>query len=132
MKLKTPLYLLMILSFSLFSCKKEDESPQVLLNGKWIAQSSSIQSTVIAGDGSYLQFNSSELTGNGTDFMASDTTYGTFSYSINEAGTILTMIDASADGGMWNGEWDILDLTKSTLKITGSTFLGNLTVTFSK
>jgi hypothetical protein len=117
----------------LVSCKKEEPpTPQDMLEGKWIIQSQEILATVIPGDGSYLQFNACSATCSGVDYMASDTTSGTFTYTLNEAGTIISIVDNSADGGSWTAEWDVLELTETDLRITASTILGNLKVEMTK
>ena len=120
-------------SIFMVGCKKEEpKTPQQMLEGQWSVVSSNILGTTVPGDGSYLRFNAYTSNYSGVDFKASDTTTGSFTYSLNEAATVLTITDTSANGGNWNAAWDVLDLTESKLKITSSTFLGNLTVEFSK
>ena len=122
-----------LLSVVVFSCKKEEKkTPAQLLEGKWLVSNSNILGSDIPGDGSYLQFAACSSSCSGVDFKASDTTTGVFTYSIDEEGILLTINDNSSDGGSWNATWDVLELEESRLKITGSTFLGNLTVTFTK
>ena len=130
MKFKQILLLIIAISIVLLSCKKEDEkTPQEMLEGKWTIHSSEILGSTVPGDGSYLQFNASF---DGVDYKASDTTYGTFTYSMNETATIINITDTISDGGNWNFAWDVLDLTEAKLRMTTTTFLGNLTVEFNK
>lgn len=118
------------LSFLAISCKKEEKTAEQLIEGKWMVSNSNIGGSDIPGDGSYLQFNACSSSCTGADFRASDTTTGVFTYSIDEEGILLTINDNSSDGGSWNATWDVLELEENNLKITASTFLGNLTVTF--
>lgn len=114
-----------------FSCKKEPvKTPAELIEGKWMVSNSNIAGSDIPGDGSYLNFAACSSSCTGVDFRASDTTSGVFTYSIDEEGILLTINDNSSDGGSWNATWDVLELDENNLKITASTFLGNLTVTF--
>lgn len=123
-------FLILVLAVS---CKKKDiKSPAQFLEGKWMVSNSNIAGSDIPGDGSYLDFAACSSSCSGVDFKASDTTSGVFTYTLNEEGTVLNINDSSSDGGSWNAEWDVLELNESTLKITAGTFLGNLTVTFSK
>lgn len=118
---------------ALFACKKtEPKTAQELLQGKWMVTNSNIMGSDIPGDGSYMQFNACGTTCGGVDFKASDTTSGNFTYSIDADATVISITDTTSNGGSWNGSWDVLTLTENSLKITGSTFLGNLTVTFQK
>lgn len=113
------------------SCKKEPvKTPAELIEGKWMVSNSNIGGSDFPGDGSYLNFAACSSTCTGVDFKASDTTSGVFTYSIDEEGILLTINDNSSDGGSWNATWDVLELDENNLKITASTFLGNLTVTF--
>jgi hypothetical protein len=114
-------------------CKKEPEkTPQELLRGRWTVESSEILGSVVPGDGSYMEFNACPSACSGTDFKASDTTTGNFTYIMNTEATLLTITDTSSNGGAWNGAWDILELSENELRITTSTVFGSMKVTFSK
>lgn len=114
-------------------CNKEEPlTPAQMLEGQWTIDSQEILTVVVPGDGSYLQFNACSSTCDGVDFKAGDTTTGAFTYTLNEAGTILTIDDNSADGGSWDATWDVLDLTESSLRITANTIFGNMLVELSK
>lgn len=114
-------------------CKKEEPAtPAQMIEGKWTITSQEILTTTIPGDGSYLQFNACSSSCSGVDFKASDTTTGSFSYVLNNEGTIITIDDQSTAGGSWNATWDVLELTESKFRITATTILGNLKVEMSK
>ena len=115
------------------ACEKEEAlTPAQLIEGKWTITSQEILTTVIPGDGSYLQFSDCSSTCSGIDYKASDTTSGSFTYVLNADGTLITIDDQSSDGGSWSGEWDILELTESKFRFTATTILGNLKVEMSK
>ena len=134
MKIYKTFILLLMVSFVIFSCKKNVPlTPQEKLEGKWIVTNSNILGANISGDGSYLTFNTYSSTGSsGIDSNASDHSTGIFTYGLNESATILTIADNSVNGGSWNAAWDVLELTETQLKITSSTILGNLTVIYNK
>lgn len=114
-------------------CKKEESmTPAQMIEGKWTITSQEILTTIVPGDGSYMQFNACSSTCSGVDFKVSDTTIGSFNYVLNEAGTVITIDDQSADGGSWNATWDVLELTETTFRMTATTILGNLKVEMSK
>ena len=117
-----------------FGCKKEEAEPtaEELVAGKWTIDSSELLATVVPGDGSYLQFDACASSCSGVDFKASDTTSGTFTYIINEEATLLSITDTLSEGGSWTGEWDILELTETDFRITGTTILGSMKVEMSK
>ena len=129
--LKITLFLIVIIAIG---CEKEDSPPtaEELIVGIWVIDSSEILATVVPGDGSYLQFDSCALTCDGIDYKVSDTTKGTFIYSINEAATLLSITDNSSDGGSWTGEWDVLELTETDFRITTSTIFGSMKIEMSK
>lgn len=117
----------------MLGCKKEEPLTSAQkVEGKWTITSQEILGSTYPGDGSYLQFNACSSTCSGVDFKAGDTTTGSFNYTINEEGTLLTIVDNSSDGGSWNATWDILELTENSLRMTTTTFLGNLLVKMSK
>ena len=129
--LKLTLFLIVIIAIG---CKKEDPptTAEELVAGTWIIDSSEILATVVPGDGSYLRFGACDVTCEGNDYKASDTTSGMFIYTVNEEATLLTITDNSSDGGSWTGEWDILELTETDFRITGSTIFGSMKVEMSK
>lgn len=124
------LSLLFVLLLS--SCKKDEKTPLELLEGKWTITSQEILATVYPGDGSYLKFDACSSTCSGIDYKASDGTSGSLTYSLNEAGTVLTITDNDPDGGSWGASWDILELTEDKLRMTASTILGSMKVEMSK
>lgn len=128
------LSLILVSSVFFVNCEKEEAplTPQELVVGKWTITSSELLATVVPGDGSFLEFEACGTSCNGVDHKVSDTTTGTFSYSINEEGTILYITDGSSDGGSWNGEWDILELTEEDFRITGTTIFGSMKVEMSR
>lgn len=130
-----------ILAFGVFSlailtivgCKKEEPpTPAEMIEGKWTISSQEILAQVIPGDGSYLQFNACSSSCSGVDFKASDTTTGSFTYVLNDEGTVITISDNSSNGGSWNATWDVLELTENNFRITATTILGNLKVEMTK
>ena len=125
---------LILIVFISLGCKKEEAGPTAaeLVAGQWTIDSSEILGTVVPGDGSYLRFDACSSACSGVDYKVSDTTSGTFSYTINEEATILGITDNSSDGGSWSGEWDILELTESDLRITTTTIFGSMKVEMSK
>ncbi len=118
----------------LSSCQSDDpdeptpQTPQEILEGKWIINSSEILGTTVPGDGSYLQFNACDPTCGGIDFNQSDTTMGTFTYDLNDAATVLVINDDTDDGGNYNYSWDILELSETELRMVASTILGSLQI----
>lgn len=132
MKTAIKLFFMAIALCVVHACKKDEKTPQQLLEGKWILESQEILGSSVQGDGSYLVFNACSSSCSGEDYKASDATNGTFTYTINEEGTMLTITDNSGDGGSWGASWDILDLSESNLRITTSTILGNTTADFKR
>jgi hypothetical protein len=128
---KVPFIALILISIS---CKKKDPEPTAaeLMEGKWVVSSSELLGTVVPGDGSYLRFDACASTCSGVDYKVSDTTSGTFTYSINDEATLLSITDNSSDGGSWSGEWDILELTETDLRMTTSTAFGSFKVELTK
>lgn len=114
-------------------CKKKNlKTAQENLEGKWTVTSTEVLGSVVPGDGSYLQFYACSGSCNGVDHKVSDTTSGTFSYSLNDEATVLTITDNSTDGGSWGASWDLLELTETDLRMTASTAFGNVKVEFKK
>ncbi|MFT5777725.1 MAG: hypothetical protein ACI837_000673 [Crocinitomicaceae bacterium] len=126
----TPIILLVALTA--FACKKESTDPAELIQGKWIITSSEILGVEVPGDGSYLTFDACAASCTGTDYRASDQTTGAITYTLNEDATLITIVDNSADGGSYNGTWDVLELNENNFRITVSTLLGNLKVEMSQ
>lgn len=124
----------LLLIITTIGCKKDEPLPtaEELITGKWIIDSSEILATVVPGDGSYLTFEACSSDCSGVDYKQSDTSIGAFTYTINEGATILTISDVSSDGGSWSGEWDVLELTDSDLRITTTTVLGSMKVEMIK
>ena len=110
-----------------------DENERIV--GKWVVDSQTILEITAEGDGSWLSFDGCEG-GNctGTDYMASDQTTGTFSYSFNADKTKLTFVDNDPEaGGNYSGEWTIDEFTNDKLVIWIDTgIFGITTVTFTK
>ena len=125
---------LLLIVVSAIGCKKDEPLPtaEELITGKWIISSSEILATVVPGDGSYLTFEACSSDCSGIDYKESDTSTGTFTYTINEEATLLNITDGSSDGGSWSGEWDVLELTDSDFRITTTTFLGSMKVEMTK
>jgi len=117
----------------LSGCKKEEVlTPQEMLEGKWTITSQELLGNTTPGDGSYLTFDPCSPTCSGTDFKASDTTTGTFTYILNDEATQIVISDTLSAGGNYNFTWDILELTEKRFRMTTSTFLGNLKIEMSK
>lgn len=117
----------------LTGCKKEDPlTPQQMFEGKWIIQSQEMLGSVVPGDGSYLIFNACSSSCDGVEYKAGDQTTGTIAYSLNSEATVLSITDNSADGGSWDADWDILELTETDLRIITSTAFGNVKVEMTK
>jgi hypothetical protein len=114
------------------SCKKDEMTPAKLIEGKWVVETYELLAQENPGDGSYLVFNACSSSCSGTDYNAGDQTSGTFTYTLNEEGTILTINDQSSNGGSFGATWDVLELSENELRMTASTALGNLKYTFSK
>jgi hypothetical protein len=124
---------LLLLAVSFVACKKEEElSAQQQLEGKWIIESSELLGSEIPGDGSYLRFNPCGTLCTGTDYLASDGTIGNFTYVLSENASSIAITDTTADGGAYNGNWDILELTNNNLRIVGSTVFGSLKIEMAK
>lgn len=116
------------------SCEQEEPlTPEQMLTGKWIIQSSEILGTVVPGDGSFITFNACDgSTCTGTDFEATDNTSGTYTYSLASDASTITIDDSTSDGGNYNGTWDILELTETDFRIVGNTLFGSLKMEMTK
>lgn len=114
------------------SCKNDVLTPHEMLVGKWMITSQEILGVEIPGDGSYLIFNACSGTCTGTDFKASDSSSGTFNYTLNEDATQIVINDQTSDGGAYNYTWDILELTETNFRMTTITILGNLKIEMAK
>jgi hypothetical protein len=134
--MKTRFYILLsaiLIAFT--SCTKEDKDPSELIVGKWNITSSELLGTTVPGNGSYLEFNacSSADTCTGVDYDASDTTLGSFTYTLNSDGSILDITDTMSEGGNYNFTFDVLELTETDMRITAETgIFGNLLMVLSK
>jgi len=117
----------------LSSCEKtEPLQPQDMLEGQWTIYNQEFLGQYIAGDGSYLTF-SGGLAGTGTDFKASDTTSGTFTYTMNDEATQIIIVDTMSEGGNYAYTWDVLELTETKLRMTASTgAFGDLLIEMDK
>ena len=116
----------------LVSCKTEVLTPQEMLEGKWIITTQELLGVTVPGDGSYLVFNACSATCTGTDYKASDSSSGTFDYTMNENATEILINDPTNDGGNYNYNWDILELTETNFRITASSIFGNLKIEMTK
>ncbi len=127
------LSILCIFIVAIAGCEKDEPlSPAQMIEGKWTITSQELLTTVIPGDGSFLQFNACSSACSGVDYKASDTTSGSFTYVLNIEGTTLTIDDQSSDGGAWSATWDILELSETRFRMTATTIVGNLKVEMSK
>lgn len=136
MKAGHPKYVLMfsLILLSIVACTKKEPEPtsQELVEGKWTIVSSEVLANVVPGNGSYLHFDACSSSCSGVDFNGNDTTSGTFTYSINEEATLITITDTNSDGGTWDGTWDILELSESDFRITTTTAFGSMKLEMSK
>lgn len=125
-----------LVSGTLAACESsEDEvlvAPEERIQGRWIIDNSQILGQTVPGDGSYLEFDACGTDCGGIDYMAADDSQGTFTYVLNAEGTTVTIQDDTPDGGAYNGQWDILEFTNSSMVITGNTILGTLRMELSK
>ena len=119
---KTFLLLLSILTLAITSCTKEEtKTPAQLLQKKWIANSQEVMgSTVTLNDGSYLKFNAGST---GEDYKGSNSSTGAFTYTLNEAGNSLAIVDNDSKGGNYNYTWTVETLTATSLTISTNTGL---------
>jgi len=118
-------------SLFLFSCKKEEtKTPTQLLQNKWIANSQELMgSTVTLNDGSYLQFNSGNT---GVDYKGSNKTTGAFSYTLDDAGKSLAIVDTDNNGGNYNYTWTVETLNETKLTISTNTMFGTMRINLTK
>ncbi|MFZ9848599.1 MAG: hypothetical protein ACO3EE_10665 [Flavobacteriales bacterium] len=115
---KTILHSLAIACLFLFSCT-EEKKPAQLLQKKWIANSQEVLgSTVPLNDGSYLKFIDGTA---GEDYKGSNKTTGAFTYTLDEAGTSLAIVDTDSKGGNYNFTWTVEQLTETDLTISANT-----------
>lgn len=112
---KKLLLFLSVICLALTSCEKE-KTPAQLLQKTWLANSQEIMSTIVPlNDGSYLKFNAEST---GEDYNGSKKTKGTFTYTLNEEGTSLAIVDTDSNGGNYNYTWTVEELTESNLTIS--------------
>lgn len=136
---KTSLIVIFLLSLSpLFLSCSDDDSETLLpeserIVGTWTIKESTVLGFTIPGDGSTLTFIECGTTCTGVDFLASDSSTGTFTYVFTNDNTILSIDDNDAlSGGSYSGDWTIDKFTNSTLTLSGSSILGEVAFTFTK
>ena len=114
----------------------EDATPQdpaKLIVGTWTVQSGLFLGISVPDGESTLTFDTCGADNcTGADYEGFDETSGEFTYSLNEAGTKLTIIDEDENGGDYSGEWTVDELNGSSLKISISTFLGPVSYSLTK
>jgi hypothetical protein len=127
------IFYLLVLSLGFVSCQKDESNlPESQIEGKWIIYNQEILGSSISGDGSYLTF-SGGLNGTGTDYKASDTTTGQFTYSMDEEATQIVIVDTMSEGGNYNYTFDILQLDAERFRFTGNTgAFGDLKIEMNK
>lgn len=127
------LYFLLFVALGIVSCKKdESNSPENQIEGKWVIYNQEVLGSSVAGDGSYLTF-SGGLNGTGTDYKASDSTTGQFTYSVDEEATQIEIVDTMSEGGNYNYTFDILQLDGDRFRFTANTGLfGDLLIEMNK
>lgn len=135
---KNPLLILSLCVILLSSCS-DDDTEDILLTesdrivGTWTLSKSVVLGITVPGDGSTLTFNECTATCAGIDFQASDDTSGTFTYELTSNNTILSIIDNdSSAGGAYSGDWTISSFTNNSITLSASTFIGNVSFTFTK
>lgn len=130
---------LMIISM-LFGCDQlgsEDEEPTNVyekIKGTWTIYNMNMWAIDIPGDGSTLTFDfCDEPPCTGRDYEASEGTTGTFTYEFIENDTKVLIVDEDPNGGNYNTTWDVLDLEKSKLRMTGEfSIFGSMLIEMSK
>lgn len=127
------LYYLLIVALGFVSCKKDESNlPENQIEGKWIIYNQEILGSSVPGNGSYLTF-SGGLSGTGTDYKASDSTTGQFTYSVDEEATQIEIVDTMSEGGNYNYTFDILQLDGDRFRFTANTGLfGDLLIEMNK
>ncbi|MEJ2003378.1 MAG: hypothetical protein P8X57_00085 [Cyclobacteriaceae bacterium] len=134
-------YFFMVLSLAALAFTGCSDSEELIVDeneriiGKWTVDSQTLLEVNVPGDGSWLSFDGCE-TGDcsGIDYMASDETSGTFSYSFGADKTTLVLVDNDPEaGGNYSGEWTIDEFTNNMLVISLDTGLfGVTTITLKK
>lgn len=115
------IFYLLVLAIGFTSCKKDESNlPENQIEGKWVIYNQEILGSSVAGDGSYITF-SGGLSGTGTDYKASDSTSGQFTYTMDEDGTQIIIVDTMSAGGNYNFTFDILQLDNDRLRMTANT-----------
>lgn len=116
------------------SCETESENgtPQENIVGKWMITNMELLGMDIPGDGSYLEFKECATECGGIDYEATDGTSGSFTYELNESATVISITDTMAEGGAYNGDWDILELSATKFRIVGNTILGSMKLEMTK
>jgi hypothetical protein len=121
--------------FAISSCEKIEEDPYKRVEGKWIVKSTSIGGINAGEDGSYLLFNPcGGVNCEGVDYKASDSTSGTFGYSITEGSskTLFFFTDTTNDGGFYNGEYEATLFNNYSLNLEASSILGTFRIEMKK
>jgi hypothetical protein len=121
----------------LFSCEKNEEeifaTPYAKINGTWKIESTQAFGYTFPGDGSSLTFNDcSNAPCSGIDYLYSDKSKGTFTYTIAADQKSITIVDKSGEGGAYNGKWDVLVFEKGRLRITTESVLGTMVIELKK
>jgi hypothetical protein len=132
--------LLLFVSIGFFGCSRTEEEELTAdvnerIVGQWTVDSQTLFEVTVPGDGSYLTFDGCDGDNcTGVDYMASDQTSGTFSYSFAEDNSTITIVDNDPEaGGNYSGEWTIEEFTNNKLVIWIDTALFGITeITFTK
>ena len=138
--LQKKLFGILMITSLLFGCEQlssEDEGPTNVyekIKGTWTIYNMNMWATDIPGDGSTLTFDfCDEPPCTGRDYEASEGTTGTFTYEFIENDTKILIVDEDPNGGNYNTTWDVLDLEKSKLRMTGEfSIFGSMLVEMSK
>jgi hypothetical protein len=116
------------------ACSDEEVDPSVTeyerIEGTWIIESQSLLGADVPGDGSSLTFNfcGVDTACDGIDYLASDETSGTFSFSFNADKSKIIFEDNDAEaGGYYDGEWTIDEFTSTSLTISVDTGIFGVT-----
>lgn len=135
MRITIPILILCLTIISFSSCTKIEEDPYIRAQGKWIIKSTSLGSINAGENGSYLQFNDCNgIDCDGIDYNGSDSTSGTFEYSISEgtSKTLFFFTDTTSNGGFYNGEYEATLFNNNTLNLEASSLLGTLRIEMKK
>ncbi len=134
MKTTKIIIIVSVIGFIGFGCAgKENTPPEELIQGKWLVDEAELLGATIPGDGSYLTFNACDGAGlcGGVDYMADGGTTGSFTYTLY-AEDSLVIVDTISNGGAWTATWDILELTKTRLRMIANSIFGTVKYEFDK